>query len=122
MEEVCRNWEAVDTHGNECITFDEFQTWYCGTFQIEHSDYTNFFSPDDALDENEVMIRDVARNLGMGVTEVEKIWEEFSQIDIAKRNKLDYEQFKALVAKQSRSGGSSLRGGPLLEVPDSTYK
>merc|ERR1719191_1781825 len=35
--EVWQHWDSVDTDGSGSITFDEFSTWYCNTFQVQQT-------------------------------------------------------------------------------------
>jgi Ca2+-binding EF-hand superfamily protein len=124
--EVMRNWAAVDADGSGTITFDEFQTWYCSTFKIQNPDYTEFFttSKDIELSKDEKMIRDVAKHLDMGITDIEKLHEEYGRLDADGSGDLGFEEFKSLLAKQLMPRTRSSCAGSLNpgEVPNSIAK
>lgn len=119
MTEVWRNWDAVDQDASGTISFEEFQKWYFGTFQIENPDFTDFFSKEElCLTANELMIRDVARDFDMDLPYIEKLWKEFERLDADNSGKLEFKEFQLLVntqVKPKRSGGTG-------EVPASLIK
>jgi Ca2+-binding EF-hand superfamily protein len=120
MDQVWRHWEAVDIDGGGTITFDEFQKWYCGAFSIEHPDFRDFFTKDIDLEEDDIMVRNVAKKLHMCVTDIEKLWKTFTRLDSNKSGKLEFEEFKELIEKQLKPELS--RFSTTAEVPSTIYK
>jgi len=118
MAEVWHHWDNVDTDGGGSITFDEFQTWYCDTFKVEgNPDYTDFFTKDVEVDECELMVRNTARDLGMAINDIEKLWKDFQRLDINQNGTLEFEEFKVLIEKQLKP-----TTGKAGEVPTSIHK
>jgi len=99
--EVWRHWDAVDADGSGKISFDEFQNWYCSTFGVESTpDFKDFFREEGLISMEQVRMRDVARKVGMGLLEVEKIWIEFKKLDDDGSGMLEFPEFKALINQQ----------------------
>lgn len=100
MEEVWKNWDAMDDDGSGQISMDEFERWYCNVFGIDGTpDFTNFFSQTE-IPEDQIEIREVARKLGMDFVEAEKIWREFKNIDTDSSGSLEKHEFEELIKRQ----------------------
>lgn len=118
MTEVWRSWESVDTDNDGYITFDEFQTWYCTTFDLGNPDFTNFFhqglvSPDSQT------IREVAIKLGISSVDVENIYTEFKKLDHNEDGRLQFDEFKALLVTQFKNNTKYSARMSGSEVPPS---
>jgi len=113
MTEVWRNWDEVDADGSGQISLDEFQRWYCETFNIDaNPDFTDFFNCEDLLDDDQLMIRDVARSLEMQETQIDKLFKEFQRLDVNGNKKLEFEEFKVMLMKQLVQSPSSSGQSP----------
>mmetsp|Transcript_59211 Transcript_59211/g.178993 ORF Transcript_59211/g.178993 Transcript_59211/m.178993 type:complete len:305 (-) Transcript_59211:109-1023(-) len=98
--QVWKTWDAVDRDGSGSINFDEFQEWYCGTFDVERiGDFRSFINS-DIVPEEQRGVRDVATKLGIDFVEIEKIWKEFRAVDTDASGVIDYDEFAALIQQQ----------------------
>jgi len=117
ITEVNKQWEIVDADGSGSITFEEFQNWYSKRFHLKNPDFTDFFSEEELkLSKTEIQMRNVAHELKMEVSVVEKLWKEFEQLDVDNSGKLEYDEFKTLITRSVNPKGSS------ADVPESLVR
>lgn len=109
-QEIWRNWELVDKDGKGWVTYEEFEPWYCETFDIPLVPDLRSFINEDLLPVDQREIRDVAKKLEMSQVEIEKIWKEFKKVDTDGSGQLEWDEFKALLNQQ-------LAPGETTEVP-----
>jgi len=95
--EMAKIWDLVDSRGSGRVTWDEFSTWYCKTFNVEQlTDFRDFFS-DDIIPTKEKVVREVARNLGKDNVRIEKIFQEFNKLDDDGNGSLEFDEFEKLM-------------------------
>ncbi|CAK9097145.1 Probable calcium-binding protein CML16 (Calmodulin-like protein 16) [Durusdinium trenchii] len=97
--EVWAVWDQVDSDGSGTIDFDEFQRWYAELMGIDILDYGEKFIPEE-ISGDQIMVRNVAKNLNRSILEVEKLYDEFKKLDTDNSNTLEMNEFRILIQKE----------------------
>lgn len=98
MAEVWSCWEEVDTDGNGQVGLEAFTAWYCKKFDIDSiADLLFEEAPDDELRQHGIMIKEASRRLDLPVSEVERVYKEYSKLDQDGNGVLDKHEFKVLL-------------------------
>eukprot|EP00913_Durusdinium_trenchii_P016317 g15336.t1 len=114
-KEVWAVWDQVDSDGSGTIDFDEFQRWYAELMGIDawtgqgEELRTKKFIPEE-ISGDQIMVRNVAKNLNRSILEVEKLYDEFKKLDTDNSNTLEMNEIQKEFAPK----------GP--EVPEHVFK
>lgn len=104
--EVWRRWDELDRNGCGQVAFDDFQSWYCEIFHIDHNPDLSGFISEDIIPEEQRLIREVAKKVDFDLVQVEKVWKEFKRLDRDNSGQLDFEEFKVLIQSQLSPNGN----------------
>jgi len=115
-EEVLTCWKEIDRDGNEMITQEEVQLWFCTKFKVEcNPDFTNYFDCKEILTEHQRYLRDLAAQFDLEYDKVEEIHKEFKRWDANGSGDIEYNEFLQLMTKLLAVNDTSCLVGSRME-------
>jgi len=98
LAQIWSHWDELCADGDGMVSYDAFLQWYSQKFQVDVTpDFTSFFTEEDLVSEEQLMLRELAKAKNLNIAETEHLWEVWKRIDTDGSGCLDVVEFEEMM-------------------------